>query len=154
VHVLSAKTRGCCRDRDPHPHPSDRSKSDCPVRPFARQKGTRAISHKVTCKCSRACILCPSKIIIPYHSTRTTYLSHRRMHHRRRVRRSSSFGRDTSVDFWGERIFDAAVSSGWSSAGEGKRGFDVFVRRPSRHRDLSFLDLRTSPRDFANVWSR
>ena len=62
VHTLSAKTRGCCRDRDPHPHPSDRSKSDRPVRPFARQKGTRAISHKVTCKCSRACILCPPKI--------------------------------------------------------------------------------------------
>jgi hypothetical protein len=154
VHVLSAKTRGCCRDRDPHPHPSDRSKSDCPVRPFARQKGTRVISHKVTCKCSRACILCPSKELFPATQRSSLISPIEEMHHRRRVRRSSSFGRDTLVAFWGERIFDDAVSSGWSSAGEGVRGFDVFVRRPSRHRDLAFLDLRSSPRDFANVWSR
>jgi hypothetical protein len=118
VHVLSAKTRGCCRDRDPHPHPSDRSKSDRPVRPFARQKGTRAISHKVTCKCSRACILCPPKIhYSPPLNAHDLSLPPKNASSKTREAFfwPSSSGRDTSVAFWGERIFHDAVSSGWSS---------------------------------------
>jgi hypothetical protein len=144
VHILSAKTRGCCRDRDPHPHPSDRSKSDRPVRPFARQKGTRAISHKLTCKCSRACILFPAKnhYSLPLNAHDLSLPSNNASSKTREAFFcASSSGRDTSVAFWGERIFRDAVSSAWSSAGEGVRGFDVFVRRASSHRDLALFRL-------------
>ena len=46
VHVLSAKTRGCCRDRDPHPHPSDRFRPSCTtVRPAEGYSRNLSQSH-------------------------------------------------------------------------------------------------------------
>jgi hypothetical protein len=104
-----------CRDLDPHPHPSDRSKSDLSsttVRP-AEGYSRNLISSKSPASAAAHTFYSPSKLVIPYHSAFEAYRSIRRMHHRNCARRSLAFGTQCFGSFLGRKGYlGDAFSSG------------------------------------------